>query len=100
MNFWLFEIFNSFDEKNKDSLLTFFLSISISLIAYAIPAGWGKLDVAQKRFALAKLINDALPRAIVGGISFYVALIFLVRLTATDALFRGMFILVGVTILC
>lgn len=100
MDFWLFEIFNSFDEKNKDILLTLFLSIAISLITYAIPAGWGKLDLAASRFALAKLTNDAFPRAIVGGISFYIALNFLVRAAATDSLFRGMYILIGITVLC
>ena len=100
MNFWLFEVFNSFEETNKDSLLTFFLTISISIIAYAIPAGWGKLDITQKRFALAKLINDSFPRAIVGGVSFYMALLFLVRSSATDALFRGMFLLIAVTVIC
>ena len=99
MDLWLVEIFNSFDDKNKDILLTFFLSISISLITYAVPSVFGRSDVTEKRFPLAKLVNEAFPRAIVGGVSFYISLIFLIRSSANDSLFRGMFILIGITVL-
>jgi uncharacterized protein with PQ loop repeat len=100
MDFGLFEMFNSFEEKNQDILLTFFTTIGISLVAYLIPAGWGKFDITQKRFALAKLTNEAFPRAIVGGVSFYVALIFLIRSSDNDFLFRGMIVLILLTIFC
>jgi uncharacterized protein with PQ loop repeat len=99
MDFWLIEFFNSFDDRNKDTLLTFFLSTSISLVTYAIPAVFGKSDVTEKRFFLATLVNDAFPRAIVGGVGFYVALVFLVRSSATDSLIRGMLILIAITVL-
>lgn len=97
MDVWLFEIFNSFEEQNKNNLINFFLTIGVATITYLIPAGWGKPSVIDEHFAKTRLFNEGVPRLIVAGTSFYLTIAFLVRSSASENLFRGVIVLILIT---